>query len=200
MFSGKTNTDLTLVKYMTNEPNSNSFFNDLLWTFILALIFVIIAAIFSGCTLFQKTQKTKEEIKSDSTSVKKVTETSSKVDTSKTSSTNTKETVYYPQPIIVPGKNGETKVVFVPQTIRETGTEEKQNFNYEDYRKDLIDSMRIANLELALSKQSETKTSILGFGFWLGVSLLGIVLIGLMVMVLRMKSQFTSINSLLTKK
>ncbi len=185
---------------MTNEPNINSFFKDLLTCLIIALITVVLCVIFSSCTLFQKTQKTKEETRTDSTSVKKVTETSSKVDTSKTSSTNTKETVYYPQPIIVPGKDGGTQVIFVPQKTTETGTEERQNFNYEDYRKDLIDSMRIANLELQLSKQSETKTSILGFGFWLGVSLVGIVLIGLMVMVLKMKSQFTSINNLLTKK
>ena len=181
---------------MTKEPN---FFKDLLTCFIIALLVVCLCLVFSSCSLFNKSQKTKETVKTDSTSVKKTTEVSSKVDTSKTSSTNTKETVYYPQPIIVQGKNGESKVYYVPQSVKETGTEQKQNFNYEDYRKDLIDSMRIANLELQLSKQSETKTSILGFGFWLGVALVGIVLIGLMVMMLKMKSQFTSIISLLPK-
>ena len=178
---------------------SNPFFKDLLKCFIVALGIVLLCLIFSSCTLFNKSQKTKETKSSDSANVKKVTETSSKIDTSKTTTVNTKETVYYPQPIIVPGKDGSTQVVFVPQSTKETGSEQKQNFNYEDYRKDLIDSMRIANLEMQLSKQSETKTSILGFGFWLGVALVGIVLIGLMVMVLKMKSQFTSINNLLTK-
>jgi len=161
---------------------------------------IIICFIFSSCTLFNKSQKQVTRAASDSTNTHKETEVSKKVDTSKTTTVNTKETVYYPQPIIVPGKNGETKVVFVPQSTKETGSEERQNFNYEDYRKDLIDSMRIANLELQLTKQSETKTSILGFGFWLGVAIVGLVLIGLMVMVLKMKSQFTSIINLIPKK
>lgn len=164
------------------------------------LTIIIFCTIFSSCEFMRKSQKTKQEVSSDSTNVKKETETSSKVDTSKTKTATTKETIYYPQPIIVPGKNGETKVVFVPQSTKETGTEEKQNFNYEDYRKDIIDSMRIANLELALSAKSEVKGSLLGFGFWLGVSMLGIVLIGMMIMILRMKNQFTSINNLINKK
>ena len=167
---------------------------------VIACVIVFLFVTLTGCKLLSKVEKQKSEVKTDSTNVKKVTETSSKVDTSKTVTASSKETIYYPQPIIVPGKNGETKVVFVPQSTKETGTEERQNFNYEDYRKDLIDSMRIANLELQLTKQSEIKTSVLGFGFWLGVALVGLVLIGLMIMVLRMKSQFTSINNLLTKK
>ena len=155
---------------------------------------VVLCLILSSCDFFRRVQRTETEVKSDSANVKKVTETSSKIDTSKTSTVTTKETVYYPQPIIVPGKNGETKVVFVPQSTKETGSEERQNFNYEDYRKDLIDSMRIANLELALSKKTETKAALLPFGFWLGIGIVGLVAIGLMIMVLKMKSQITSLK------
>lgn len=179
---------------MTNEPNINSFFKDLITCLIIALVIVGLCLLLSSCDFFRRVQRTETETKNDSTNVKKVTETSSKIDTSKTSTVTTKETVYYPQPIIVPGKNGETKVVFVPQSTRETGSEEKQNFNYEDYRKDLLDSMRIANLELALSKQTETKAALLPFGFWLGIGIVGLVAIGLMVMILKMKSQITSLK------
>ena len=53
---------------------------------------------------------------------------------------------------------------------------------------------------MRLNKQSEIKVDVLPLGFWIGVALVGLVLIGVMVMVLKMKSQFTSINNLLTKK
>jgi len=54
--------------------------------------------------------------------------------------------------------------------------------------------MRIANLELALSKKTETKAALLPFGFWLGIGIVGLVAIGLMIMVLKMKSQITSLK------
>ena len=185
---------------MTNEPNHNKFLRDFMTCLVIALIMVILCIIFSSCSLFNKSQKTKETIKTDSTSVKKVTETSSKVDTSKTKSESTKETVYYPQPIIIPGTNGgEAKIIFVPQSTKETGKSETQNFNYDQWFKEKTDSMTIANLQLQLSKQSETKVGILPLGFWIGIGFVGLVAIGLMVMLLKMKSQFTSITNLLPK-
>jgi uncharacterized protein YpmB len=125
---------------------------------------IIFCTIFSSCSLFKKSQTTRKENNSDSTNVKKSSEVSSKVDTSKTKTEtiHTKETIYQPQPIYVKGKDGETKIVFVPQSTKETGTskEETQNFNYENTRKELLDSIRIANLELALSEKKESKTKI----------------------------------------
>jgi len=183
------------------EPNENIFISVGGALIIIGLLFWLI--LFSGCKVFQDLKKEKSHIGSDSVNVKKESESLSKVDTSKSKSesAHNKETVYYPQPIYIEGKDGETKVVFVPQTVRESGTnkEETQNFNFENYRKDIIDSMRIAQLEFQLSKRVETKVDVLGIGFWIGVSLVGLVLIGLMVMILRLKNQFTSINNLLTK-
>jgi hypothetical protein len=158
---------------------------------------VIVCLLLSSCSFFNKSQKTTSEIKNDSTKVKKETETSSKIDTSKTTTATTKETVYYPQPIYIQGKDGETKVIFAPKSTTETGKQEVQNFNYEDYRKDIVDSMRIANLELALSKKSETKGSLLGIGFWIGISLFGLVLIFLMFMMLKFKNDIVSIKNLI---
>jgi len=190
------------------EPDIDKLFrqfiwNILKWLFAALIIFIIIYTL-TGCNVFRALKKEESEVKSDSVSVKKQTETLSKVDTTKTKTEtiHTKETIYQPQPIYIQGKDGETKVIFVPQSTKETGSnkEEKQNFSFENYRKDFMDSVKIAEMEKQLAKQSETKGSILGMGFWIGVSLVGLVLIGLMVMVLKMKNQFTSINNLLTKK
>jgi hypothetical protein len=141
---------------------------------------VIVCLLLSSCSFFNKSQKTTSEIKND-----------------KTTTATTKETVYYPQPIYIQGKDGETKVIFAPKSTTETGKQEVQNFNYEDYRKDIVDSMRIANLELALSKKSETKGSLLGIGFWIGISLFGLVLIFLMFMMLKFKNDIVSIKNLI---
>ena len=190
------------------EPDIDKLFrqfigNILKWLFAALIIFIIIYTL-TGCNVFRALKKEESEARADSVNVKKQTEVSSKVDTTKTKTEtiHTKETIYQPQPIYIQGKDGETKVIFVPQSTKETGSnkEEKQNFSFEDYRKDFMDSVKIAEMEKQLAKQSETKGSLLGMGFWIGVSLVGLVLIGLMVMVLKMKTQFTSINNLLTKK
>jgi hypothetical protein len=109
--------------------------------------FLIVAALAiwiflaTGC----KVLSVKKKETSDSTSVKKETNELSKVDTSKTksASTNTKETVYYPQPIIVPGKDGETKIVFVPQTVKESGSssQETNTYDFEKRLNEKIDSV-----------------------------------------------------------
>ena len=165
---------------------------------ILILAFIIfISVITSGCEFFRKIDKQTTTAKNDSTKVNKVTEVASSVDTSKSKSASTKETVYYPQPIIVQGKDGESKIVFVPQTVKETGTEEKQNFNFDNYRRDLLDSIAIAQLREELNKKSETKGSLLGIGFWIGVAILGVVLIGLLFALVHFKNQIVSIKSLI---
>ncbi len=166
----------------------------------IAFVCVIILVSLSSCEFFRKLDKSAVVNKNDSTNVKKETEVSSSVDTSKTKTASTKETVYYPQPIIVPGKDGETKIVFVPQTVKETGTEEKQNFNFDNYRRDLLDSMRIAQLESQLNKQSETKGSVLGMGFWIGVSILGVVLLAIIVVLAKFANQLKNVTSLLNNK
>ena len=165
--------------------------------FILSLPFLLIMC--SGCEFFRKMSKSETEVRGDSVNVKKATEVSSSVDTSKSKIASTKETVYYPQPIIVPGKDGETKIVFVPQTVKETGTEEKQNYNFENYRKDFLDSMRMAKLEAELNKKSETEGSILGIGLWIGIAIVGVVLIGLLIALVHFKNQIVNIKSLLPK-
>ena len=189
---------------MTNNSDSNSFFKVLFNAFIIALFIVLLLMILSSCKLVGGSQKQKSEVSGDTTSVKKQTESLTKGDTSKskTETIHTKETIYQPQPIYIQGKDGETKVIFVPQSTKETGSNKSETLTYtfEDYRKDFLDSVRMANLEIALSKKSEIKVDILPLGFWFGLALVGLVLIGVMVMVLKMRSQFTSINNLLTKK
>ena len=100
---------------------------------------VLIIILLSGCKLFREVDKKS----SDSTVVKKDIQSSAKVDTSqtKTETASTKETVYYPQPIYIQGKDGETKVVFVPQSTKETGTkkEESNNAIFETWQRNFMD-------------------------------------------------------------
>jgi len=166
---------------------------------LIAVLIVLVCILCSSCEFFRKLDKQTTEVKNDSTKVNKVTEVASSVDTSKSKSASTKETVYYPQPIIVQGKDGESKIVFVPQTVKETGTEEKQNFNFDNYRRDLLDSIAIAQLREELNKKSETKGSLLGIGFWIGVAILGVVLIVLLLALVHFKNQIISIKNLLPK-
>jgi hypothetical protein len=171
---------------------------------ILVFIAILTLLIFlSGCSLQTLFDKQKKEQASDSTSVKKETESFSKVDSTKSKSeaTNTKETVYYPQPIIVPGRDGETKVVFVPQTVTESGTvkEEKQNFNFEDWYKRKEDSAKIAQLQTELDKKSKTEGSVLSVGQLIGIAFIGITFIGLLIALVYFKNQITNIKTLITK-
>ena len=89
------------------------------------LLFVGILMLLPGCKIL-KNQKLATK---DSVSVNQSSQGSVRVDSSgsKSDKTNTKETVYYPQPIYIEGKNGgEPKIIFVPQTVRETGTEKTE--------------------------------------------------------------------------
>jgi len=76
---------------MINEPNHNGFLRDFMTCLIIALVMVVLCLILSSCDFFRRVQRTETEVKSDSANVKKVTETSSKIDTSKTSTVTTKE-------------------------------------------------------------------------------------------------------------
>ena len=179
---------------MIDDPNT---FFKMFRNALLIALGIILLMFACSCSFFNKSQRQTSTTKNDSTNVKKETEKSSKIDTSKTTTATTKETVYYPQPIIVPGKDGETKVIFVPQSTKETGKQETQNFNYDQWFKEKTDSITIANLQLELSKKSETKGSLLGIGFWIGISLFGLVLIFLMFMMLKFKNDIVSIKNLI---
>jgi len=135
-------------------PNKNeSFWETVVAVAAVALIFVFMLVFLSSCKLFREVDKAK----SDSASVVKQSEVNTKVDTSKskTETIHTKETIYQPQPIYIQGKDGETKVIFVPQTTRETGsqTQENTNYKFDGLRKEFLDSLNVAKA----SKQSETK-------------------------------------------
>jgi len=123
------------------RDTDNEFKSIIKGAFIVAAAIVILCLLCSSC----KVLSVKKKETSDSTSVKKETNELTKIDTSKTksSATNTKETVYYPQPIIVPGKDGETKIVFVPQMVKESGssTQETNTYDFEKRLNEKIDSM-----------------------------------------------------------
>jgi len=127
----------------------------------------------ASCKLFREIQTEK----SDSTSVNKSSEGLQKVDTSKikSESASTKETVYYPQPIYIQGKDGETKVVFVPQSTKETEArkEETDLALFENFRKEFLDSLSSKTSK----KDAETKVKVLDFWQILALGLLFVVLI-----------------------
>lgn len=117
------------------------------------LIFLLAFLFMTSCKLVSKVDKNKL----DSVNVVKQSEVLNKVDTSKskTETIHTKETIYQPQPIYIQGKDGETRVLFVPQMTRETGSTkiEDNTAKYEQFKKDYSDSLAL----LTFSKQSEKK-------------------------------------------
>jgi hypothetical protein len=163
---------------MTNDPNINSFFVVFRNSLLVALGIIILMLACSSCSFFNKSQSSRKQTGSDSSNVKKVTETLTKVDTSKTKSesTYTKETIYFGRDTTI---NNYFTTPAPTVIVRETGTkkEETQNFNFENYRKDLIDSIRIAHLELELSKKSETKVKVLDFWQILALGMVGLIVL-----------------------
>lgn len=135
-----------------------------------ALIILAIFIIFflTGC----KTISHLKKATNDSTSVKKVNEGSVKSDSSGSKSESTKETVYYPQPIIVPGKDGETKVIFVPQTVKETGKTEEAKVVKDESWREAFDSL--SSKILSLSQDKKTKVG-LSFIEWMLVGAVGLM-------------------------
>ncbi len=158
---------------MTNEQR---FFRDVRICLLLAILIVIVAAMCSSCSFFNKSQKQSSEIKTDSTKVKRETEKVSNVDTSKTKAESTyqKETIYFGRDTTINNYYPAPAVI-----IRESGTkkEETNNYNYETRERQIVDSMRIANLELQLSKKTETKVKVLDFWQILALGLIGIVIL-----------------------
>ncbi len=115
-----------------------------------ALIIFALVLWFFLCTGCKVIKSTKSSTK-DSISVNKVNEGSVRVDSSGSKSDKTKETVYYPQPIYIEGKNGgEPKIIFVPQSVRETSKEEDSKIVKDDSWRQALDSLssKIENREL----------------------------------------------------
>ena len=112
--------------------------------FILSLPFLLVMC--GGCKVLKST---KSNVK-DSTSVNKVNEGSVRVDSSGSKSDRTKETVFYPQPIYIEGKNGESKIIFVPQSVRETEKVEDAKIIKDDSWRQALDSLswQITNREM----------------------------------------------------
>lgn len=137
---------------------------------LLALLSVMF--FFSGC----KVVKDLKQSSKDSSSINNSKEGSVKIDSSgsKADRTNTKETVYFPQPIIVPGKDGDTKVIFVPQTVRETGTEktEQAQIIRDTSWKEAIREMTLALKEKELEKKTKVGPSFLEWVLIAGIGLL----------------------------
>jgi len=103
------------------RDTDNEFKSIIKGAFIVAAAIVILCLLCSSCKVLKST---KSNVK-DSTSVNKVNEGSVRVDSSGSKSDRTKETVFYPQPIYIEGKNGESKIIFVPQSIKETDKTEQ---------------------------------------------------------------------------
>lgn len=140
----------------------------------LLLLSILVIILCSSCKLFKQVEKSN----SDSTKVEKQDEVNSKVDTSKTKneSTATKETVYYPQPIYIQGKDGETKVVFVPQSTKETEVSKSENQNavFEEWKRHYEDSTQ--NAQSNLSKDVKVKAGP-SFIEWLLIIAIGLLFI-----------------------
>ena len=138
----------------------------------LAILAIFIIFFLTGC----KTVSHLKKSTNDSTSVKTLNEGSVKIDSSgsKSDKTNTKETVYYPQPIYIQGKDGETKVVFVPQTVKESGTEktEESKVNKEEAWREAFDSL--SSKILLLSQDKKTKVG-LSFIEWILIGAVGLM-------------------------
>lgn len=180
--------------------NPNKGFFIIIRYFVITVLCIIAL---SSCKLFREVSKNEKQVSGDSTHVTSNLIDKNSVDTSKTkrNETSTKETVYYPQPIYIQGKDGETKTVFVPQSVKETGSksEEINNAIFENYKQHIEDSLRISELERQQTKQTEIKGSILSFGESLGLVLIGLVIIGMVIMVIYLKNHMTSIKQLLSK-
>jgi hypothetical protein len=156
--------------------NDKPFFAILKGAIAVAVTLVTICIVCSSCKLFYNLGKGKEQSRSDSVGVKKQTEQTSKVDTSKskTESTYSKETTYYPQPIYVNGP--EPKIVFVPQTVTESGTSKQESFNavFENWKKNYEDSVAKAEAMKTKNKEVEVtaKTDWLTIGMLAAIALL----------------------------
>ena len=140
------------------EPDIDKAFNKILIRCaIVAIIIIGIIVFLSGCTLF----KTSKSVASDTTSVKKEVQLSSKVDTSKSKS----ESAYIKETFIYPPRdttiNNFYNTTNPPAVyIRESGSkkEETNTAIFDNFRKEFLDS-------LAASKRTVATESKTKFGF-----------------------------------
>jgi hypothetical protein len=138
------------------------------------LIIIFLLFFLSSCKTISHLKKSTN----DSVSVVKTNEGSSKVDSSgsKSDKTNTKETVYYPQPIIIKGDDGKPYPVFVPQSVKETGTEKTEQVQLvkDDSWRQSFDSLKVAILSLAQDKKTTVGPSLIE---WILICAVGLMFI-----------------------
>lgn len=159
------------------------------------IMMVFICFVCSSCKLFREVNKSSK----DSTSINNTKEGSIKFDSSgsKSDITSTKETIYYPQPIYIQGKDGEVRVISIPQVVKESGTEktEQAHIVTDTSWRDAIREMTVA----IANKQTETEGSLLSFWQIIGIAFIGIVFIGMLIALVYFKNQIVSIKTLLNK-
>lgn len=125
-----------------------------------AALLVLLFSLLTGCRLIREHKSDSTVKTSDSSTFKKQSESSNKVDTSKSKSETTylKETyIYPPRDTIVNNYYPASPAVY----IRESGNkkDETQNYNYDQRLKEVTDSMKIASLQQQVNEQSKSKTS-----------------------------------------
>lgn len=168
---------------MVQNNDNGRFAKDFIRCLTLALIIVFYLLSLTSCSVFKSLKKDTRTVTSDTTNVHKETDKINSVDTSKSKSTYSKETItFYPtRDTNIFNINIPRSTVNNPYPVyitKETGTNETQNYNYETREKQIIDSMKIANLEMQLSVKSESKVKA-GPSFleWILIIGLGLLLI-----------------------
>lgn len=171
--------------------------------FASALIIVAFLLSSSSCSVFRSLKKDEHNTQTDSTNLRKQTELTNTIDTSKSKSTYSKETItFYPQRdtvinnIIIP-KTSNPYPVYI---TKETGTNEIQNYNYETRQKQIIDSMRIANLEMQLNQRTEIKSSVLSPMQLIGLSIFGLIIITMIVLFAWITKKVNVISQIIKSK
>ena len=150
------------------KDTDNDFFRIMKGALIVCAVILFICFACSSCKVLKST---KSSVK-DSLSVQKVNEGSARVDSSGSKSDKTKEMVYYPQPIIIPGKDGETKVVFVPQVVRETSKDEDAKIVKDDSWRQALDSLSAKFTNRELDKKVKVGPSFIEWILIAGLALL----------------------------
>jgi hypothetical protein len=135
---------------------------------VLAIFLFLALFICSGCKVLRSSKSNTK----DSVSVNKVNEGSVRVDSSGSKSDRTKETVFYPQPIYIEGKNGESKIIFVPQSVKETEKVEDAKIIKDDSWRQALDSLswQITNREM--DKKVKVGPSFIEWCLIIGLALL----------------------------
>ena len=150
------------------RDTDNEFKSIIKGAFIVAAAIVILCLLCSSCKVLKST---KSNVK-DSLSVQKVNEGSVRVDSSGSKSDRTKETVFYPQPIYIEGKNGESKIIFVPQSVRETEKVEDAKIIKDDSWRQALDSLSSKFTKSELDKKTKVGPSFIEWILIGGLALL----------------------------